>query len=61
MGVPVVVSATQAASSPWRIPILDLHSQVGVGTTVKVRFPAERIVASLDKVDSLGVEHRAAS
>ncbi len=40
---------------------LDLQSEVGVGTTVTVRFPAERIVASLDHSDSLDVEHRAAS
>ncbi len=40
---------------------LDLQSEVGVGTTVTVRFPAERIVASLDDSDSLGVEGRAAS
>ncbi len=40
---------------------LDLQSAVGVGTTVTVRFPAERIVASLDNADSLDVEHRAAS
>ena len=41
--------------------VLDLQSQVGVGTTVTVRFPAERIVASLDHADSLDVEDRAAS
>ncbi|MCH7794826.1 MAG: PAS domain S-box protein [Proteobacteria bacterium] len=41
--------------------VLDLQSQVGVGTTATVRFPAERIVASLDNADSLDVEHRAAS
>ncbi len=41
--------------------ILDLQSQVGVGTTVTVRFPAERIVASLDNSDSWDVENRAAS
>ena len=41
--------------------VLDLQSQVGVGTTVTVRFPAERIVASLDNSDSLDVEDRAAS
>ncbi len=40
---------------------LDLQSEVGVGTTVTVRFPAERIVASLDNSDSLDVEDRAAS
>ncbi len=40
---------------------LDLQSEVGVGTTVTVRFPAERIVASLDNSDWLDVEHRAAS
>ncbi len=40
---------------------LDLQSEVGVGTTVTVRFPAERIVASPDKAVSLDVEHRAAS
>ncbi len=40
---------------------LDLQSEVGVGTTVTVRFPAERIVASLDDADSLDVEARAAS
>ncbi len=40
---------------------LDLQSEVSVGTTVTVRFPAERIVASLDNSDSLDVEHRAAS
>jgi PAS domain S-box-containing protein len=41
--------------------VLDLQSQVGVGTTVTVRFPAERIVASLDHADSLDMEDRAAS
>ncbi len=40
---------------------LDLQSEVGIGTTVTVRFPAERIVASSDKADSLDVEARAAS
>ena len=40
---------------------LDVQSRVGVGTTVTVRFPAERIVASLDNADSLAVEARAAS
>ena len=35
---------------------LDLQSEVSVGTTVTVRFPAERIVASLDNADSLDVE-----
>ncbi len=41
--------------------ILDVQSKVGVGTTITVRFPAERIVASLDNSDSLDVEDRAAS
>ncbi len=40
---------------------LDLQSEVGVGTTVTVRFPPERIVASLDNADSLDVEDRATS
>ena len=40
---------------------LDLQSEVSVGTTVTVRFPVERIVASLDDADSLDVEDRAAS
>ncbi len=40
---------------------LDLQSIIGVGTTVTVRFPAERIVASLDNSDSLDMEDRAAS
>ena len=40
---------------------LDLQSEVDVGTTVTVRFPAERIVASPDNSDSLDVEDRAAS
>ncbi len=40
---------------------LDLQSEVSVGTTVTVRFPAERIVASLEFSDSLDVEDRAAS
>ena len=40
---------------------LNLQSEVGVGTTVTVRFPAERIVGSLDIADSLSVEVRAAS
>ena len=40
---------------------LDRQSEVNVGTTVTVRFPAERIVTSLDNSDSLDVEHRAAS
>ena len=41
--------------------VLDLQSEVSVGTTVTVCFPAERIVASLDNADSLDVEDRAAS
>ncbi len=40
---------------------LDRQSEVSVGTTVTVRFPAERILASLANSDSLDVEHRAAS
>ncbi len=32
--------------------VLDLQSEVGVGTTVTVRFPAERIVAPAGKTDS---------
>ncbi len=40
---------------------LDVQSEVGVGTTVTVRFPAERIAASLVDADSLDVEDRAAS
>ena len=40
---------------------LDLQSEIGVGTTVTVRLPAERIVASLDNSDSLDVQDRAAS
>ncbi|MCH7794817.1 MAG: HAMP domain-containing histidine kinase [Proteobacteria bacterium] len=41
--------------------ILDLQSKVGVGTTATVRFPADRILASLDNADSLDVAARAAS
>ena len=41
--------------------VLDLQSEVGVGTTVTVRFPAERIVASPSNSDSSDVEVRAAS
>ncbi|MHA1600063.1 MAG: sensor histidine kinase, partial [Alphaproteobacteria bacterium] len=40
---------------------LDLRSEVGVGTTVTVRFPATRIVASRDNADTLGAKGRAAS
>ena len=40
--------------------VLDLRSQVGVGTTVTVCVPAERIVVPPDHSDSLGVENRAA-
>ena len=40
---------------------LDLQSEVGVGTTVTVRFPAQRIVASLDDTQSLGAEYSAVS
>ena len=40
---------------------LDIQSEVSAGTTVTVRFPAERIVTSRDNVDSLDVETRAAS
>jgi len=40
---------------------LDLQSEVSVGTTVTVRFPAERIVTSLDHVDPLAVTAGAAS
>ncbi len=40
---------------------LDLQSKVSVGTTVTVRFPAERILASLANSDSLDVEAKAAS
>ena len=41
--------------------VLDLQSEVGVGTTVTVRFPAVRVVASPDKSDALDVKDRAAS
>ncbi len=41
--------------------VLDLQSQVGVGTTVTVRFPPERTVASLDNSDFLDLEDGAAS
>ena len=40
---------------------LELQSEVGVGTTVTVRFPAARIVASFDNADLLSVEGKAAS
>ena len=40
---------------------LDIQSQVGTGTTVTVRFPAERTVALLDNSGSLDVSARAAS
>ena len=40
---------------------LDLQSEVGVGTTVTVRFPAERIVYLLDDTHPLGVVARQAS
>ena len=40
---------------------LDLQSEVGVGTTATVRFPAGRIVALSDKSGSLRVEHKEAS
>ena len=32
---------------------LDLQSEAGVGSTVTMRFPVERIVASLDHADAL--------
>ncbi len=40
---------------------LDLQSEVGVGTTATVRFPAKRIVAPPDNADSLDAEDRVAS
>ncbi len=40
---------------------LDLQSEVGVGTTATVRFPATRIVAPLDDSDALDVADKAAS
>jgi hypothetical protein len=40
--------------------VLDLQSEIGVGTTVTVRFPAERVVASLDNSDPLDVPDRVA-
>lgn len=40
---------------------LELQSQVGVGTTVTVRFPAERIVQLPDSARALEVDDRAAS
>ncbi len=40
---------------------LDLQSQVGVGTTATVRFPAERIVGSREDPQPLGVGNRRAS
>ena len=40
---------------------LDLQSEVNVGTTVTVRFPATRIVAPLDDSDALDVADKAAS
>ncbi len=56
LGLPLTKALVELHGS-----VPDLQSQVGVGTTVTVRFPAERIVASLDNADSLDVEHRAAS
>ncbi len=41
--------------------VLEVQSEVGVGTTFTARFPAERIVAPLDNSDRLNVEDRAAS
>lgn len=41
--------------------VFDLQSKVGVGTTITLRFPAERIVASLDNSYSRDEENRAAS
>jgi len=41
--------------------VLDLQSEVGVGTTVTVRFPADRIVTSLANVNPLDAGDRAAS
>ena len=40
---------------------LVLRSEVGVGTTVMVCFPAERTIPSLDDLDSLVLGDRAAS
>ena len=40
---------------------LDLQSELGVGTTVTVCFPAERVVASSDNAGYLDVAHKAAS
>ncbi len=39
---------------------LDLQSQIGVGTTVTVRFPAERIVRSLHDTEAVGTADRKA-
>jgi hypothetical protein len=41
--------------------MLDLQSQAGVGTTVTVRFPAERIVQLLDDPQSPNEADRKAS
>ncbi len=37
---------------------LDLQSEVGVGTTVTVRFPAERIALSSRETEAAGTEDR---
>ena len=40
---------------------LDLQSQVGVGTTVTARFPAQRIIGRSDSTQAPGVDDRMAS
>jgi signal transduction histidine kinase len=40
---------------------LDLQSNVGVGTTVTVRFPAERVIHSQRETETLGTADRQAS
>jgi signal transduction histidine kinase len=40
---------------------LDLQSQVGVGTTVTARFPAQRIIRRSDSTQTPGVDDRMAS
>jgi signal transduction histidine kinase len=40
---------------------LDLQSQVGVGTTVTARFPAQRIIPCSDSTQTPGVDERIAS
>ncbi len=56
LGLPLTKSLVELHSGS-----LDLQSDVGVGTTVTVRFPAERIIHPQRETETLGTSDRQAS